>query len=180
MVLEREKVAVEELKDYKESIERALDSIGARDRLPQSGLIILKPNLTNSDAPPVTTDIRTVRAVLGYCRKHSQAEVVIGEGCGSGVTSDSFKANGYTELAAELNLELIDFNEEDDVKLENVGAKTWKELYMPKVALNAFVISIPVLKDHCFTETNLLRTGQYSMYAFTRNRIFPWSTARRR
>ena len=41
--------------DYAGSIAKALDLIGAKDRLPQSGLIIIKPNLTNADKPPVTT-----------------------------------------------------------------------------------------------------------------------------
>ena len=68
MALAREKVAVEELAGHAASVERALDSIDARDRLPQTGMIILKPNLTNADPPPVTTDSRTVRAVLEYCR----------------------------------------------------------------------------------------------------------------
>ncbi|MGD9110155.1 MAG: hypothetical protein PVG93_04385 [Phycisphaerales bacterium] len=37
--------------DYEKSISNALDLIGAPKTLPQSGLIIIKPNLTNSSPP---------------------------------------------------------------------------------------------------------------------------------
>ena len=39
--------------NYAGSITKALDLIGAKDRLPQSGLIIIKPNLTNPSSPVV-------------------------------------------------------------------------------------------------------------------------------
>jgi len=169
-MLQREKMAVEELRGYDASVEKALDSIGARDRLPQSGLIILKPNLTNADPPPVTTNVRTVEAVLRYCRKCSQADIAIGEGCGSGITADAFAANGYKELAATYGVCLIDFNEEADVKLSREDARTWKELYMPCVALDAFLISVPVLKDHCFTETTIAMKNMFGLVPAPRYR----------
>ncbi len=170
MALPKEKVAAEELTDYPGTVERALDSIGARERLPQSGLIILKPNLTNADAPPVTTRVDTVRAVVEYCRKHSQASLAIGEGCGSGETRDTFRANGYEVLAREHDLPLMDFNSEEDVLLASPAARTWNELYMPKVALDAFVISIPVLKDHCFTETTIAMKNMFGLVPAPRYR----------
>ena len=43
--------------DYRSSIAKALDLVGAAGRLPQEGLIIIKPNLTNSFSPLVTTTI---------------------------------------------------------------------------------------------------------------------------
>jgi len=67
--------------DYASSVAKVLDLIGAKDRLPQSGLIIIKPNLT--------TAVAAAEAVYEYCKAHSGAEIAIGEGCGSGVTQDS-------------------------------------------------------------------------------------------
>ena len=72
--------------DYKSSIAKALDLIGAGARLPQEGLIIIKPNLTNSSPPPVTTSIAAAEAVYNYCKLHTKVQIIIGEGCGSGRT----------------------------------------------------------------------------------------------
>ena len=100
---------------YEHSIAQALDLIGAGDRLPQKGLIILKPNLTNSAPPPVTTSVQAVEAVYRYCRAHTSAEIVIGEGAGSGRTPDVFGALGYADFAQREGLRLIDFNEAETV-----------------------------------------------------------------
>ena len=48
--------------DYTTSVTEALDAIGAADLLPSDRLIILKPNLTNADGPPVTTNVGIVKA----------------------------------------------------------------------------------------------------------------------
>ena len=102
-------VAQVSFSDYATSVAQALDAIGAADRLPQDGLIILKPNLTNADPPPVTTPVGIVEAVLQYCRKCTDAEIAVGEGCGSGVTADAYEANGYVEMAARHGIRLLDF-----------------------------------------------------------------------
>ncbi|MBN2593338.1 MAG: DUF362 domain-containing protein, partial [Sedimentisphaerales bacterium] len=73
--------------DYRTSISRALDLAGAGARLPKQGLIIIKPNLTNSSPPPVTTSVEAAEAVYIYCKAHTNATIAIGEGCGSGITS---------------------------------------------------------------------------------------------
>ena len=84
--------------DYDSSIFKALDLIGAGSKLPKTGLIIIKPNLTNSDKPPVTTDVKAIEAVYKYCKDHSSAEIVIGEGCGSGVTADAFSSSAKEKI----------------------------------------------------------------------------------
>ena len=137
--------------DYDESVPRALELIGAAKVLPQSGLVVLKPNLVNESPPPVTTDVRMVEAVLNYCRSHSKAEIVIGEGSGSGTTAQCYRANGYDELARKYDVKLIDLNEAESVLLRRSDALSKKKFYLPKILIDAFVISIPVLKDHSMT-----------------------------
>ena len=85
--------------DHSKGIAQALDLIGAPEALPDHGVIVVKPNLTTAAPPPVTTDVRAVKAVCAYCMRHSRAEVVIGEGAGTGDTADAFRANGYDRLA---------------------------------------------------------------------------------
>jgi uncharacterized protein (DUF362 family) len=149
--------------DFEASVTKALDLIGAADRLPQTGLMIVKPNLTNADGPPVTTPVAAAEAVCLYCRRHSAAEVAIGEGCGSGTTAATFAANGYDDLAARHGLRLIDFNESPAVLLKRDDALQLTELYLPEVAIDAFIISLPVLKDHCFTDTTVAMKNMFGL-----------------
>ncbi|MHC4061296.1 MAG: DUF362 domain-containing protein [Planctomycetota bacterium] len=149
--------------DYHASVAKALDLIDAADKLPQEGLIIIKPNLTNADGPPVTTNVRAAEAVYNYCRSCTTAEIAIGEGCGDGVTADTFKANGYTRLADSYGIRLIDFNKEKAVVLKEEGAFQLKEFYIPEVVKDAFVISLPVLKDHSFTVTTAAMKNMFGI-----------------
>jgi len=149
--------------DYRTSIREALDLIEAGARLPQAGLIIIKPNLTNSSPPPVTTPVGAVEAVFQYCKERSKAKIAIGEGCGQGRTTDVFCTLGYTDLAKRHKIELIDFNEAEAVLLKNSKAFQLRELYMPKIALEAFVISVPVLKDHSFTGTTIAMKNMFGL-----------------
>ena len=149
--------------DYKISISKALDLIDAGSRLPRDGLIIIKPNLTNSSGPPVTTPVAAAEAVFQYCQAHTKARVIIGEGCGQGKTDDVFKVLGYTELAKKYGIELIDFNEAESVLLKKDNAFQLKQLHLPKIALDAFIISLPVLKDHSFTETTVSMKNMFGL-----------------
>jgi len=156
-------VAEVKFDDFRPSVSMSLDLIGAAERLPKSGLIIIKPNLTNSSPPPVTTPVAAVQAVLEYCRAHTKAEIAIGEGCGQGKTPDVFKRLGYADLAPKHGIELIDFNQAEAVLLENKDALQLKQLYLPKIALDAFIISVPVLKDHSFTETTIAMKNMFGL-----------------
>lgn len=176
-------VAKIEFTDYRQSVAKALDAIGAADRLPGDGLIIIKPNLTVADPPPVTTNVGAARAVLEYCRSHTGAEIAIGEGCGSGATADVFQATGYADLAGEQGVRLIDFNTAPDVTLSDDRALQLKEFHLPAVVRDAFIISLPVLKDHSFTVTTIamknmfgLATSKYYKGAWNKSKLHSPST----
>ena len=149
--------------DYRTSIAVALDLIDAPAHLPRQGLIIIKPNLTNSSPPPVTTSVAAAEAIYNYCKFHTKAEIVIGEGCGTGRTPDVFAKLGYTDLASKYGLKLIDFNEAETIVLENDNALQLKRFYMPKIVQQAFVISLPVLKDHSFTKTTIAMKNMFGI-----------------
>ncbi len=157
------KVATVGFVDYFSSIARALDLIDAPAALPQDGLIIIKPNLTNSSPPPVTTSVDAAEAVYRYCKAHTKAEIAIGEGCGSGRTADVFASLGYAQLARKHGLQLIDFNESETVLLKDDAALQLKEFHMPRVAQQAFIISLPVLKDHSFTKTTIAMKNMFGL-----------------
>lgn len=149
--------------DYQTSITKALDLIGANKHLPSDKLIIIKPNLTNADKPPVTTNVAAAEAVYLYCKKHCEAEILIGEGCGSGTTQQAFNANGYTKLADKYGISLIDFNKSETVLVKNEKAFQLTEFHMPKIVQDAFVISLPILKDHSFTKTTVAMKNMFGI-----------------
>ncbi len=156
-------VAKVKFTDYQTSVAKALDLIKAADNLPQTGLVIIKPNLTNANAPPVTTNVKAAEAVYKYCRSYSKAEIAIGEGCGDGVTMDAFKANGYTRLAEKYGIRLIDFNKEKAVALKSEKTFQLKKFYVPQIVRDAFIISVPVLKDHSLTVTTAAMKNMFGI-----------------
>jgi len=149
--------------DYERSVAAALDAIGAGERLPDGGLILIKPNLTNADPPPVTTPVAAAEAVYLYCRAHCGAEVAIAEGCGSGATEDAFAANGYTAMAARHGLRLIDFNTAPAVEVRREDTLQLKRFHLPEIAREAFIISLPTLKDHSFTGTTIAMKNMFGL-----------------
>ncbi|MBN2130804.1 MAG: DUF362 domain-containing protein [Sedimentisphaerales bacterium] len=157
------KVARVAFDEYDSSIAQALDLIGAAGRLPAEGPIIIKPNLTNSSPPPVTTSVRAVEAVYKYCRAHTDAEIMIGEGAGTGRTHDVYAALGYTDLADRCGLRLIDFNHAETVLLRRPDALHLKEFHLPEIARDAFIISLPVLKDHTLAKTTIAMKNMFGL-----------------
>jgi len=149
--------------EYLQSTAQALDLIHTSDKLPDNKLIILKPNLTNSDGPPVTTPVEIVEAVYHYCKEMSNADIAIGEGCGSGHTITTFRKTGYEDLARKYNIDLIDFNRCKTTKLTDTSCHTLKEFHIPKIANDAFIVSIPVLKDHSFTVTTIAMKNMFGI-----------------
>lgn len=149
--------------DYGRSIAAALDAVGAAESLPRRGLVIIKPNLTNADRPPVTTPAAAVEAVYDYCKAHCGAEIVIGEGSGSGTTAQSYQANGYTALARRHGIRLIDFNREPAITLQRADALQLRQFHLPEIAREAFIISVPVLKDHGFTTTTIAMKNMFGL-----------------
>ena len=157
------KVASVKFADYRSTIPKALDLVGAAGRLPQEGLIIIKPNLTNSSPPPVTTSVAAAEAVYQYCKPHTKAEIAIGEGCGEGKTADVFAALGYADLAEKHGIRLLDFNQAETVLLENRNALQLKQFHMLRIVRQAFLISLPVLKDHSFTRTTIAMKNMFGI-----------------
>jgi len=154
-VIRMSTVAKARFTDYATSVPKALDAIGAAELLPDDRLVIVKPNLTINRPPPVTTNVGAAEAVIDYVQAYCSAEVVIGEGCGQGETADLFETRGYKGLAERKGLRLIDFNTAPEVRLTRDDALQLKEFFMPEACVEAFIISLPVLKDHSMTTTSI-------------------------
>lgn len=144
-----------EFKDYKVSIKKALNEIGATEILKKHNKILIKPNCINTSPHPVTTPPECCAAVIEYVKECSpDAEIVIGEGCGSSSeeTDYVFKALGYDKIAKEYSVALVDMNYAPLRKIKNLECKVFSTMFLPEMAFTHYLISIPVLKAHSLAE----------------------------
>ncbi len=148
------RIAEIEFASYPESVPEALDAIGAAETLKSQTAVLIKPNLINASPFPITTPVECVEAVIQYVRSCSDAQIVVGEGCGDAhlETDAVFDALGYRELARRQAVELIDLNHASLTRLENAECPVFKEMYLPEIAISHFLISVPVLKAHSFSQ----------------------------
>ncbi|MDW7772794.1 MAG: DUF362 domain-containing protein [Desulfobulbaceae bacterium] len=145
------------IRSWEQSLPLLLDAAKLPETLEKSGkTILIKPNLVEALEPPITTPIGLVTILVRYLQAHTDARIIIGEGCGAVnyETGHAFQQLGYTEAAAELGVELIDLNREEPVHLKK-DCRRWPEMYLPRIALESFLLSVPVLKAHSMAGVTL-------------------------
>lgn len=151
-----EKIAVVSFENYRESVRTAFDEIGAAPVLAGQSKILIKPNLVDDIPFPVTTPVECTGAIIDYIRSVSRAEIIVAEGSGGEKpTTEVFRNLGYEWLSAEKQVRLVDLNEEPVTRLEIERCKIFREYYIPKIAMEYFIISVPVLKAHSFSKVTL-------------------------
>ncbi|MEK7475940.1 MAG: DUF362 domain-containing protein [Candidatus Coatesbacteria bacterium] len=135
---------------YAESVPRVLDAAGAASLLSRQNAILIKPNLVEAVPPPVTTPVECVEAVIAYCRACSKASLVVAEGCGAASydTELAFDKLGYAALSKRTGVPLLNLNTAPTILLRNAACRVFPAFHMPAVAMDHFVISVPVLKAH--------------------------------
>lgn len=144
--------------DYK-TLCQLLDASTLRDCLAgQTVPILIKPNLVEALEPPITTPVALVEHLVTYLQEnYPSLDLIVGEGTGS-IEYDTFhcfETLGYTEMASRKKVELIDLNTEPVVRLENIKCHRWPEIFLPRIALEAFILSVPVLKAHSLADVTL-------------------------
>jgi uncharacterized protein (DUF362 family) len=149
--------SVEKFSSYHDSLQKCLDRISAGSVFRKRKLIIIKPNLVNSTPFPVTTSPDMISALVQYIRKYSKARLIVAEGCGDAHfgTDQVFQKLGYVDLAAEHGLELVDLNQQPLTMLRNTKCKVLPKIYLPRIALKGFLVSVPVLKKHSLARVTL-------------------------
>jgi uncharacterized protein (DUF362 family) len=151
-----DKASVISFTNYRESVAKAFDEIEAGAVLADKSKILVKPNLVDDIPYPVTTPVACVEAIIDYIRSVSNAGIIVAEGSGGHKpTTEVFRELGYTRLAEQKQVRLVDLNEEPLTRSENPLCKIFREYYIPKIAMEYFIISVPVLKAHSFSEVTL-------------------------
>jgi uncharacterized protein (DUF362 family) len=146
-----------EFTNYKNSIKKALDDINASQILSKQKQILIKPNCVEAYKFPITTHPDSIGVIIDYIKDCSDSEIIVAEGTGamSKDTDEVFEILGYKKLAKDKNIKLIDLNKEKLIKLENNKFQIFKEYYIPEIAFNSFIISVPVLKAHSISIVTL-------------------------
>ena len=142
----------------KRSVYTLLEAASLAGAIKGQKQVLIKPNLVGAHRPPITTPVVLVEAIAGYViEKAPGAKVLVGDGTGSLEydTWSCFDALGYLGLAGRPGVHLVDLNTEPLVRLEKKGLKRWDEFYMPGVVMDAYLISVPVLKAHTLADVTL-------------------------
>ena len=141
-----------------DSLSSVLDAAGLASLIPKGKTILIKPNLVEALAPPITTPVNLIDLLIEYLRERiTDAEIIIGEGTGSLQydTHHPFQMLGYTQLAAEKQIRLLDLNEEVLLTKENPVCTRWPTMHLPAILDEVFLLSVPVLKAHTLAEVTL-------------------------
>ncbi|MFH7319438.1 DUF362 domain-containing protein [Desulfurivibrio sp. D14AmB] len=137
---------------------RLLDRAGLAAVLDDRRPIVLKPNLVKAAPPPITTPVALVAALVDYLqRARPGAEIIVAEGCGAKEydTDHCFTTLGYAQMAMERGVKLIDLNQAPLTRLSRPQYGRWPEMHLPTLLLDAFLISLPVLKAHTLAKVTL-------------------------
>ncbi len=120
--------------------------------------VIIKPNLVEILAPPITTPVALVDNLINYLLNYLPAEkLIVGEGCGATnyTTLHAFKELGYLALKEKYQVELVDLNTAELRHLKDSNCRRWPEMYLPKILDEAFLLSVPQLKAHSLAGVTL-------------------------
>lgn len=122
------------------------------------GTVLIKPNLVEALEPPITTPVTLVETIVNYLLDYIPAKhILIGEGCGS-TSYDTFYTYdqlGYSQLAAQKNIRLLDLNTEKLVHKNNPAYPRWPEMFLPEILDRVFLVSVPTLKAHSLAKVTL-------------------------
>jgi uncharacterized protein (DUF362 family) len=143
---------------WDKSIKVLLEKSGLADALKTRQRILLKPNLVEAFKPPITTPVALIGSLVDWLAAMApHCKIMIGEGCGSAQydTWHVFKQLGYTQLAADKKIDLLDLNEERCIAKKNKDYPRFPKIFLPAVLFDCFLLSVPVLKAHSLAEVTL-------------------------
>lgn len=145
-----QQVVSETFIDYEASVGRCMAAAGAAELLADGRPVMLKPNLVNGSAYPVTTPPAFCAAVIECVRQYTDAPVVVAEGCGDMAleTPEVFARTGYTAMARKAGVGLLDLNTAPLKELEDPECRRFPRMWLPEAVFDHVLISLPVLKAH--------------------------------
>ena len=108
--------------------------------------IFIKPNIVfpvESGSGEITSPSFVKALISAFRERNSSIDIILGEGVAAGCDpQENFHVSGYTKLAHELNVPLLDLHSAD----RKVVAWKFGTLELPCVALERTYINLPILK----------------------------------
>lgn len=147
-------LSIMEFESFFETVPTSLDKINFKNQLKSIKHILLKPNIVTKDKHPITTHPKMCESIIKYIRDITDAEILIGDGCGVPEynTLEAFECLGYNYLENKYNIKLIDLNELPARQFKNPSCKIHREMYLPQIIKTHYIISVPVLKVHSLAQ----------------------------
>jgi uncharacterized protein (DUF362 family) len=153
--MERATVALIKYDQTPNALRKALELCDGFEKLKTTDKILIKPNAGQGlkrTQPPngVVTTTAVLGDLIGLLRDYGCSDITIGEGPillpeFRWDPARAFEWSGIKQLAQELSVKLVDFNEGEFARFVMGG----KRVEVSKVALEAdFLINVPVLKAH--------------------------------
>jgi uncharacterized protein (DUF362 family) len=142
-------VSVVQNPDVQQAVHEALELLGGIESFVHPGdKVMIKPNLVfalPSDTG-FTTDPEVVKVLIELCKSLNPEDVTVAE-ASSGADENVFEACGYSELAREFGVKIVDLNECPYTMVEVPNGNHLKELRIPNIILESDVlINVPKLK----------------------------------
>jgi uncharacterized protein (DUF362 family) len=157
MIMNKTPLGIVDFNSYKESVPALMEVLGADRILCDQKNVVIKPNLVNTSPPPITTPVQLVAAIADYVKSVSNAKIVIAEGCGAPIynTHRPFRKLGYSDLAKSNGMVLVDLNDAETTELADHRCRVFPKFMMPRLIMDSFLISVPVLKKHFLAKVTL-------------------------
>ncbi len=146
----RTKVAVVRTEDRRQGVREVLRLLEFPS--PKGRPVLLKPNFNTADPAPGSTHNDTLRELIVELRRRGAKAITIGERSGPPPTRKVMEEKGIFELARELDIRVINFEELEDADWVhcNPPGNHWQNgFWIPKVVAEAeYVVATCCLKTH--------------------------------
>lgn len=158
MIFQQDTVLFCHMKSLQKSVPCLLEKSSLGKKVIDPGLVLIKPNLVEALAPPITTPVALIETLVDYLLDYLPPKnILIGEGCGSSRhdTFHTFNELGYSDLSSQKDIQLLDLNNEKLTHKTNQTYQRWPEMFLPEILDRVFLISVPVLKAHSLAGVTL-------------------------
>jgi uncharacterized protein (DUF362 family) len=145
-------IALVKTLDRSEGVRKAIDLLGINPI--QGKRIFLKPNFNSADAAPGSTHPDVLRSLASRLQEMGAQSITLGDRSGMGNTRQVFEERGVYEIAQELGMEVIVFDE--------LGADGW-EKFEPEGShwQRGFLFCRACLEADAIVQTCCVKTHQY-------------------